>query len=100
MAIAGSHWALLLGRQTYQDFYAYWPKQADNPFTQVLDTTHKYVAPTTLSEPLPWANSRLLEGRRRRGRGRAQAPAGQGPGGARQRRAGPVTARANLNQPR
>lgn len=54
--------ALLLGRRTYQDFYGYWPKQTDNPFTQVLNSTQKYVASTTLAEPLPWSNSTLLEG--------------------------------------
>jgi dihydrofolate reductase len=54
--------ALLLGRRTYQDFYGYWPKQTDNPFTQVLNSTQKYVASTTLAEPLPWSNSTLLGG--------------------------------------
>jgi dihydrofolate reductase len=28
----------------------------------VLNTTQKYVASTTLSEPLPWSNSTLLKG--------------------------------------
>jgi dihydrofolate reductase len=59
MANAGS---LVLGRRTYEDFYGYWPKQTDNPFTPVLNETTKYVASTTLSEPLPWQNSVLLEG--------------------------------------
>jgi dihydrofolate reductase len=36
--------------------------QTDNPFTEVLDNTLKYVASTTLKEPLPWSNSALLEG--------------------------------------
>ena len=54
--------ALLLGQRTYQDFYGYWPKQTDNPFTEVLNTTHKYVASTTLEEPLAWSNSTLLKG--------------------------------------
>ena len=54
---------ILLGRRTYEDFYGYWPKQTDgNPFTEVLDNTRKYVASTTLTEPLPWRNSILLEG--------------------------------------
>jgi dihydrofolate reductase len=52
---------LLLGRRTYQDFYDFWPKQ-DSPFTEVLNKTEKYVASTTLSEPLPWSNSTLLQG--------------------------------------
>ena len=54
--------ALLLGRRTYEDFYGFWPHQQDNPFTEVLNHTLKYVASTTLAEPLPWRNSRLLEG--------------------------------------
>jgi dihydrofolate reductase len=53
---------LLLGRRTYEDFHGFWPKQTDNPFTEVLDNTLKYVASTTLAEPLPWQNSRLLDG--------------------------------------
>ena len=28
---------LLLGRRTYEDFYAVWPKRTDNPFTEVLN---------------------------------------------------------------
>jgi dihydrofolate reductase len=53
---------LVLGRRTYEDFYGFWPKQTGNPFTEVLDSTRKYVASTTLAEPLPWSNSTLLEG--------------------------------------
>jgi dihydrofolate reductase len=36
--------------------------QTGNPFTEVLDNTLRYVASTTLKEPLPWSNSALLEG--------------------------------------
>lgn len=54
--------ALLFGRRTYEDFYSVWPNQTDNPFTDVLNNTRKYVASTTLSEPLPWVNSTLLRG--------------------------------------
>jgi len=54
--------ALLLGRRTYEDFYAVWPNRTDNPFTPVLNNTQKYVASTTLEEPLPWSNSTLLKG--------------------------------------
>jgi dihydrofolate reductase len=55
--------SLLLGRQTYEHFAAVWPKQTDgNPFTEVLNRKQKYVASTTLEEPLPWENSTLLRG--------------------------------------
>ena len=54
--------ALLLGRRTYQDFYNVWPKRLDSPFTPWLNDIRKYVASTTLKEPLPWVNSMLLKG--------------------------------------
>jgi dihydrofolate reductase len=54
--------ALLLGRRTYEDFAGFWPKQADNPFTPVLDAMQKYVVTTTLRDPLPWQNSTVLPG--------------------------------------
>jgi dihydrofolate reductase len=58
----GNIGALLLGRRTYLDFYAVWPNRTDNPYTEVLNNTQKYVASTTLKEPLPWINSTLLKG--------------------------------------
>ena len=54
--------ALLFGRRTYEDFYAVWPNRTDNPFTGFLNNAQKYVASTTLAEPLPWGNSTLLKG--------------------------------------
>ncbi|MEU8141666.1 dihydrofolate reductase family protein [Nonomuraea sp. NPDC048901] len=55
--------SLLLGRRTYEDLFGYWPEQNDgNPFTEVLNRTHKYVASRTPSQPLPWVNSTLLDG--------------------------------------
>lgn len=54
--------ALLLGRRTYEDFYSAWHGRTDNPFTEVLDRLQKYVASTTLTEPLPWQNSTRLKG--------------------------------------
>src|SRR5688572_21754873 len=53
---------LLFGRRTYENFYAYWPNQTNNPYTEVLNNAQKYVASTTLQEPLPWINSTLLKG--------------------------------------
>jgi dihydrofolate reductase len=46
--------ALLFGRRTYLDFFSVWPQRKDNPFSDVLDNTRKFVASTTLKEPLPW----------------------------------------------
>lgn len=54
---------LLFGRRTYQQFASFWPHQTDgNPFTPVLNAATKYVASTTLTEPLSWENSVLLDG--------------------------------------
>nr|BFE84983.1 hypothetical protein GCM10020093_075840 [Planobispora longispora] len=61
-ASMSSSWSLLAGRTTYERFADYWPRQAPNPFTEALDRAQKYVASTTLTEPLPWQNSTLLKG--------------------------------------
>jgi dihydrofolate reductase len=55
--------AMLLGRVTYQEFAAYWPYQnsAEQPFTDYLNNTPKYVVSTTLEEPLEWQNSTLIK---------------------------------------
>ena len=42
--------AMLLGRQTYQDFSSYWPHQPrEAPFAAWTNDTHKYVVSTTLT---------------------------------------------------
>ena len=53
---------LLFGRRTYKDLLTYWNSQTGSPFTDALNNTAKYVATTTLREPLPWPNSSLLAG--------------------------------------
>ena len=50
---------LLLGRRTYEDLLASWNAQG-GPFKDALNHAPKYVASTTLTEPLPWPNSVLL----------------------------------------
>jgi dihydrofolate reductase len=53
--------ALLLGRVTYEEFVASWPLRSGDPFTDRMNSLPKFVASTTLREPLEW-NSTLLEG--------------------------------------
>jgi dihydrofolate reductase len=54
----------LLGRKTYEIFAAYWPNAPEDQqvVAEPLNTKPKYVASTTLSEPLEWQNSTLLQG--------------------------------------
>jgi len=60
--MAKSKGSLLFGRRTYEDFYSVWATRTDNPYSPVLNRTHKYVASTTLKGPLIWENSTLLKG--------------------------------------
>lgn len=54
----------LLGRRTYEIFAAYWPNASDEEqvIAEPLNTKPKYVVSTTLSEPLEWQNSTVLQG--------------------------------------
>jgi dihydrofolate reductase len=55
--------AMLFGRRTFEQFASFWSTQPDdNPFAAVLNNRQKYVASTTLEEPLSWSNSTLLQG--------------------------------------
>jgi dihydrofolate reductase len=54
----------LLGRRTYEGFAAHWPNasQDEQVIAQPMNTLPKFVASTTLTEPLEWQNSTLLHG--------------------------------------
>ena len=65
------HWAVenlasaggfLFGRRTYEIFAAHWPNAGPEQqvLAEPLNTRPKYVASTTLTEPLSWQNSTLL----------------------------------------
>jgi dihydrofolate reductase len=54
----------LLGRRTYEIFAAYWPNapEEEQVIAEPLNNLPKYVASRTLTEPLEWQNSKLLQG--------------------------------------
>jgi dihydrofolate reductase len=54
----------LLGRRTYEIFAAYWPSapEEEQVIAEPLNRKPKYVASTTLTEPLEWQNSTVLQG--------------------------------------
>jgi dihydrofolate reductase len=56
--------AFLLARGTYELFAAYWPNagEEEQVIAEPLNTKPKFVASTTLAEPLEWQNSTLLRG--------------------------------------
>jgi dihydrofolate reductase len=54
--------ATLLGRQTYDEFAAYWPNaDPDDPITAVMNGARKYVVSSTLTEAT-WENSSVITG--------------------------------------
>jgi dihydrofolate reductase len=54
--------AMLLGRQTYDEFAGYWPNaDPTDPTTAAMNGTHKYVVSTTL-EKADWENSTVVSG--------------------------------------
>ena len=55
--------ALLLGRQTFEDFRSFWPKQLDDAtgVTDYLNRVNKYVVSSTMTDPR-WQNSTVLSG--------------------------------------
>jgi len=61
MAAGGGLAGRLFGRRTYEGLLAHW-NASGGPFKEALNNTPKYIASTTLSEPLAWPNSTLLEG--------------------------------------
>jgi dihydrofolate reductase len=56
--------AMLFGRVTYEEFAAFWPYQdrTEQPYTDYLNNTPKYIVSRTLDEPLEWQNSTLIKG--------------------------------------
>jgi dihydrofolate reductase len=54
----------LFGRRTYESFAGHWPNasEEEQAIAEPLNTRPKYVASTTLTDPLEWQNSTALQG--------------------------------------
>jgi dihydrofolate reductase len=53
--------AMLMGRRLYQEWAAYWPEHADEPFGDIMDSTKKYVLSNSL-QAAEWENTELIRG--------------------------------------
>ena len=53
--------ALLMGRVLYEEWAAYWPEHADEPFGDVMNSMKKYVVSSSL-QSAEWENSELVNG--------------------------------------
>jgi dihydrofolate reductase len=54
----------LFRRRTYESFAGHWPNASEEEqvIAEPLNTRPKYVASTTLTDPLEWQNSTVLQG--------------------------------------
>ena len=53
--------ALLMGRVLYNEWAAYWPEHADEPFGDVMNSIKKYVVSDSL-QAAEWQNSEIISG--------------------------------------
>jgi dihydrofolate reductase len=53
--------AMLMGRVLYQEWAAYWPEHADEPFGGVMNSTKKYVISNSL-HTAEWQNTEVING--------------------------------------
>ncbi|KQO62721.1 dihydrofolate reductase family protein [Curtobacterium sp. Leaf261] len=55
----------ILGRTSYEEWAGYWPDSApesDDPFAAFINPLQKFVVSHTLTAPLAWENSTLVDG--------------------------------------
>jgi dihydrofolate reductase len=53
--------AMLMGRVLYDEWAAYWPEHADEPFGEVMNSMKKYVVSNSL-QTADWQNTELISG--------------------------------------
>jgi dihydrofolate reductase len=91
---------LLLGRNTWEAFAGHWPNapEEEQVLAEPMNTLPKYVATTTLSEPLAWQNSTVLRGDVAEAVAALKREDGGDLLGDRQHRAGPHAGRARAGR--
>jgi dihydrofolate reductase len=62
--VIGEAGGFLLGRRTYEIFAGYWPNAPEDvqEIARPMNTKPKHVASRTLTDPLEWQNSTVLQG--------------------------------------
>jgi dihydrofolate reductase len=60
-AVIATQDAVLLGRRTYDEWAAFWPKSEIEPFATFINGVDKFVVTATRPE-VAWANSTVVEG--------------------------------------
>lgn len=60
--VMGKTTTAILGRVSYTEWAAYWPTANDGGFELFINPLEKFVASRTLSGPLEWQNSTLIQG--------------------------------------
>lgn len=53
---------VILGRIMYDEWSEYWPNNPGDGFDEFINPVAKHVATRTLSDPLQWENSTVIEG--------------------------------------
>lgn len=54
--------AAIMGRVTYTEWASYWPTANDGGFELFINPLEKFVASHTLTDPLKWQNSKVIQG--------------------------------------
>lgn len=59
--VIASQDTVLLGRRTYDDWAAFWPTSAFEPFASFINPVEKFVATSSTPQPL-WSNTTVIDG--------------------------------------
>jgi dihydrofolate reductase len=60
-SVIGAQDTVLLGRRTYDEWAAFWPKSDIEPFASFINAVEKFVVTSTTPED-PWTNATVVDG--------------------------------------